>query len=114
MSLTARCPFCEAVHPVKEIPIGEQLDCPCGALAVFCAPNTEPETSVRLAEIGLSDTKADIRDETLSIVWARGWSPRFSSRPCLTGDIHVGRVAVQRTGEGLCQRGWGRFLWTWF
>ncbi len=42
--MTARCPFCEAVHPVRGIPIGEQLVCPCGATALLCAPNTEPET----------------------------------------------------------------------
>lgn len=72
-NMTARCPFCEAVHPVRGIPIGEQLDCPCGATAVLCAPDTEPEISVRFAEMGLSDTKADILDHTLSIVWAREW-----------------------------------------
>jgi len=44
------------------------LDCPCGAPALLCAPNTEPETSVHLAEMGLSDTKADVLDQTLSIV----------------------------------------------
>ena len=71
--LTARCPFCEAVHPVPALPVGQHLDCPCGATALLCAPNTEPETSVRLAEMGLSDTKADILDDRLSIVWAREW-----------------------------------------
>ncbi len=73
--MTARCPFCEAVHPVKagREAIGQQLDCPCGATARLCAQNTEPETSVHLAEMGLSDTKADILDQTLSIVWAREW-----------------------------------------
>lgn len=72
-NMTARCPFCEAVHPVRGIPIGEQLDCSCGATGLLCAPSTEPETPVRLAEMGLSDTKADILDATLSIVWAREW-----------------------------------------
>ena len=73
--MTARCPFCEAVLPISAIPapIGQGLDCPCGATALLCAPNTEPETSVRLAEMGLSDTKADILDDRLSIVWAREW-----------------------------------------
>ena len=73
--MTARCPFCEAVHPIPaaSAPVGQLLDCPCGATALLCAPNTEPETSVRLAEMGLSDTKADIVDDTLSIVWAREW-----------------------------------------
>ena len=68
--MTARCPFCEAVHPVPPAPepVGQKLDCPCGATALLCAPNTEPETSVRLAEMGLSDTKADVLDQTLSIV----------------------------------------------
>lgn len=41
--------------------------------ARLCAPTTEAETSVRLAEMGLSDTKADILDDRLSIVWAREW-----------------------------------------
>ena len=73
--MTARCPFCEAVLPVPAPPkaIGQRLRCPCGATALLCAPNTEPETSVRLAEMGLSDTKADILDNRLSIVWAREW-----------------------------------------
>ena len=79
--MTARCPFCEAVDPVRGIPIGEQLDCPCGAVALLCAPNTEPETSVRLAEMGLSDTKADILDQTLSIVWGREWWRRSLASP---------------------------------
>ena len=71
--MTARCPFCEAVHPIPAAPeaMGQRLHCPCGATALLCAPNTEPETSVRFAEIGLSDTRADILDETLSIVWGR-------------------------------------------
>ena len=49
--MTARCPFCEAVHPIPDScePVGQQLDCLCGATALLCAPNTEPETSVRLA-----------------------------------------------------------------
>ena len=77
--MTARCPFCEAVHPVQTAP-GHRLECPCGAIAILCVPNTEPETSVRLARMGLSDTKADILDATTSIVWAREWSRRrFSS-----------------------------------
>lgn len=73
--MTVRCPFCEAVHPVGTSPeaIGRTFDCPCGAVAVLCGPNTEPETSVRLAERGLSDTKADVLDETLSVVWRREW-----------------------------------------
>lgn len=76
--MTARCPFCEAVHPITALPdpVGRHLDCPCGATALLCAPNTEPETSVWLAEIGLSDTKADILDDRLSIVWAREWRRR--------------------------------------
>ena len=69
--MTARCPFCEAVHPVQGLPVGERLDCPCGATGFLCAPKTEPETAVRLAEMGLSDTKADVLDDTLSIVWAK-------------------------------------------
>ena len=40
-------------------------------------PNTEPDTSVYLAEMGFSDTKADIVDETMSIVWAREWWRRW-------------------------------------
>lgn len=40
---------------------------------MLCAPRTEPETSVRLAEMGLSDTRADLLDETISIMWAREW-----------------------------------------
>lgn len=73
--MTARCPFCEAVHPIPVIPepTGQHLDCQCGATARLCAPSTEPETSVRLAVTGLSDTKADILDDRLSIVWAREW-----------------------------------------
>ena len=77
--MTARCPFCEAVHPLQGIPIGERLDCLCGATAILCAPNTEPETSVRLSEMGLSDTKADVIDQTLSIVWGREWWRRASA-----------------------------------
>ena len=46
---------------------------------MLCAPNTEPETSVRFAEMGLSDTKADILDDGLSIVWARDWGWRGST-----------------------------------
>lgn len=53
--MTARCPFCEAVHPIKAGP-GGQFTCPCGATALLCAPNTDPATSVFLAELGLSDT----------------------------------------------------------
>ncbi len=68
--MTARCPFCEAVHPIQAGP-GHQLVCHCGATGLLCAPNTEPATSVFLAEIGLSDTKADVLDDTLSIVWGR-------------------------------------------
>ncbi len=73
--MTARCPFCEAVHPIPAIPepVGCRIRCPCGATALLCAPNTEPETSVHLAEMGLSDTKADILDDMLSIVWGREW-----------------------------------------
>lgn len=51
--------------------IDQQLDCPCGAMALLCTPKTEPETSVRFAEMGLSDTKAEILDDRLSIVSAR-------------------------------------------
>ncbi len=68
--MTGRCPFCEAVHPIQASP-GHQLTCPCGAIALLCASNTEPATSVYLAEMGLSDTKADVIDDTLSIVWGR-------------------------------------------
>ena len=73
--MTARCPFCEAVHPIPAVPepIGQRLDCLCGATALLCAPSTEPETSVHFAEMGLSDTRADILDDTLSIVWGREW-----------------------------------------
>jgi hypothetical protein len=62
--MTARCPFCEAVHPIEAVaePTGQQIHCPCRAVALLCAPNTEPETSVLLAEMGLSDTKADVRE----------------------------------------------------
>ena len=77
--VTARCPFCEAVHPVQAGLVGGHLDCSCGATGLLCAPNTEPETSVHLAEMGLSDTKADIIDNSLSIVWAREWWRRASS-----------------------------------
>ena len=77
--MTARCPFCEAVHPVRGVPLGEQFHCPCGAIAVLCTPNTEPDTSVHLAEMGLSDTKADVLDDSLSIVWAREWWRRSSA-----------------------------------
>ncbi len=47
--MTARCPFCEAVHPTAAGPerTGERLDCPCGATTLLRAPNAEPETSVR-------------------------------------------------------------------
>ena len=77
--MPARCPFCEAVHPVPAPdPVGRHLDCPCGATALLCAPNTEPEISVRFAEMGFSDTKADLLDETLSIVWAREWWRRWT------------------------------------
>jgi len=73
--MAVRCPFCEAVHPIPAAPevIGRQLDCPCGATALLCAPNTEPETSVHLAEMGLGGTKADVLDDRLSVVWAREW-----------------------------------------
>ncbi len=70
--MTARCPFCEAVHPIQAGP-GGQFTCPCGATALLCVPNTEPATSVFLAELGLSDTKADVIDEGVSIVWGREW-----------------------------------------
>ncbi len=81
MRVTACCPFCEAVHPIPAVaePLGQKLDCPCGATALLCAPNTEPEISVHLAETGLSDTKADILDHTLSIVWGREWWRRSSA-----------------------------------
>jgi hypothetical protein len=86
--VTARCPFCEAVHPVPAAPgaMDQRLHCPCGATGLLCAPNTEPETSVRLAEIGLSDTKADIIDPTLSIVWAREWWRRSSPSALLQDE----------------------------
>ena len=86
--MTARCPFCEAVHPIPALldPVGRHLDCPCGATGVLCAPRMEPETSVRLAEMGLSDTKADILDATLSIVWAREWWRRSSPPSFLQGE----------------------------
>ena len=79
--MTARCPFCEAVHPVQAhpTPVGQHIGCSCGATGLLCAPNTEPETSVGLAKMGLSDTKADILDQTLSIVWAREWWRRSSA-----------------------------------
>jgi len=35
--------------------------------------------AVWLAELGLSDTYADVLDSTLSIVWGRQWGQRFSS-----------------------------------
>ncbi len=70
--MTACCPFCEAVHPIQS-GAGYQFTCPCGAAALACAPNTETATSVFLAEIGLSDTKADVLDDTVGIVWAREW-----------------------------------------
>lgn len=75
--MTARCPFCEVVRPIQG-GSGHQFTCLCGATAILCAPNTEPEASVRLAKMGLSDTKGDILDETLSIVWAREWWRRKS------------------------------------
>ena len=77
--MTARCPYCEAVHPVPAVPepVGQHLDCLCRATALLCAPNAEPETSVRFAEMGLSDTKADILDDQLSVVWAREWWRRW-------------------------------------
>lgn len=78
--MAARCPFCETVHPVWGVPIGDQIACSCGATALLCAPNAEPETSVHLAKMGLSDTKADVINETLSIVWAREWSRRWADR----------------------------------
>ena len=62
-AMTARCPVCEAVHPVPAHQVAHELVCPCGATALLCAPNTEPGTSVQLAEMGLSDTKADILDD---------------------------------------------------
>lgn len=70
--MTPRCPFCEAVRPIRAGP-GGQFTCPCGATALLCAPKTEPATSVFLADMGLSDTRADVLDETLSIVWGREW-----------------------------------------
>lgn len=80
---TARCPFCEVVHPIPaRHRVGHELVCACGAIDLLCAPKTEPETSVRLAEAGLSDTKADVLDETVSIVWARAWAQRWeANRP---------------------------------
>lgn len=82
-AVTARCPFCEAVHPVARAPhpIQQELDCPCGAIGLLCAPDTEPETSVRLSERGFGDTKADIVSDTLSVVWGKPWVWRWSSWP---------------------------------
>src|SRR3990170_3397211 len=56
--MTARCPFCEAVRSISGLPepVGREISCGCGAVGVLCAPKTEPETSVRFAEMGLSDT----------------------------------------------------------
>ncbi len=71
--MTARCPFCEAVHPIQPEPLGKQIDCPCGTVGLLCAPNTEPDTAVHLANMGLSETRPDILGETLSIVWGREW-----------------------------------------
>ncbi len=53
-------PFCEAVHPLPPEPIGQHIDCSCGATAFLCAPKTEPTTAVWLAKLGLSDTFADV------------------------------------------------------
>ena len=75
--MTARCPFCEAVHPVQGVSLCEQLDCPCGATGFLCPPDAEPETSVHVAEMGLSDTKADLLDDMVSIVWGREWWRRL-------------------------------------
>ena len=69
--MTARCPFCEAVHPVPPEPVGHTLVCSCGATAWLCGPGTEPETAVRMEEIGLRDTVADLVDDTASIVWGK-------------------------------------------
>lgn len=77
--MTARCPFCEAVHPLGSLLNGEQIDCPCGAVAILCAPNTEPDTCVLLAQMGLGDTKADVLDDRLSIAWGREWWRRRAS-----------------------------------
>jgi len=71
--MSARCPFCEAVHPLPPESLCQRLACPYGADAFLCAPKTEPATAVWLGELGLSDTKADVIDERLSIVWAREW-----------------------------------------
>ena len=67
-SMSARCPFCEAVHPLPPDPAGQRLRCPCGAVAWLCAPNTEPATAVRMDEEGWRRTRADVIDETLSVV----------------------------------------------
>ena len=74
--MPARCPFCEAVHPIRTPPepSGQQLECPCGAVGILCAANTEPEVAIRLVEMGLRDTRPDVLDDTLSIVWGRDWS----------------------------------------
>ncbi len=45
--MTARCPFCEAVHPIQAGP-GHQFTCPCGAPGLLCA---------------IGDLVADFRDE---------------------------------------------------
>ncbi len=74
--MTARCPFCEAVHPVPPEPIGHALACTCGATGWLCAPRTEPDTAVRMDAIGFRDTFADVVDDTLSIVWGREWARR--------------------------------------
>ncbi|MBI4608893.1 MAG: hypothetical protein HY726_07795 [Candidatus Rokubacteria bacterium] len=81
--MTARCPFCEAVHPVPAAVerANHQLDCPCGATGLLCAASTEPETAQRLVARGLWDTKADVLDRTLSIVWAKERPRRRAPEP---------------------------------
>lgn len=70
--MTARCPFCGAILPVVvPDPVGRHVDCPCGVTPLLCAPGQEPGTAVWLSELGLSDSYADVLDETLSIVWGR-------------------------------------------
>ncbi len=80
--MTARCPFCEAVHPVPAEPTGRTLVCACGAIAWLCVPNTEPETAVRMDAMGFRDTFADVLDDRLSIVWGRAWW-RWAAAPSL-------------------------------
>ena len=69
--MTARCPFCEAVHRPSHHEPGSTLVCPCGAVAWFCAPGREPETAIQMDAAAYRDTRADVLDERLSVVWGR-------------------------------------------